>query len=863
MGALTNPESDLRQLLLRAAVIGVWPLLYGGGATVLAAPPITWLPAADEARLLLGVLLGAQATLAALTLAVMVFVLQGISARQDADARVSSEYLRQTRVHIIFWTSLGMVAVTGAVLLAEELGSRGAPVLSGWPGLPNLMLLGVAAFGANLLLSGHLFQRALRFVQPYRWRELRREVNERDVRNAVQVFVRRYRRANTNLEAGEPDLADMFPDPGEGSADEAIRTLLDDALKSMDERRHADLATALDSIKEIVTYAMEELQHAGLGCGPPGSQPEWPPLRELDANLYTFREEVIRRGTREHVRALRSLDYWLLSRGVQRRCGELFTVGLTGHGANYEIASEVGNSEFREVFGDPWLATRDALSDLGGADNVPYMKQIIRQQERLLSSAMHKERPPDFDALVTGFADMFGNIRQLWAFEIRPGPEDSSVQELEQLSRIAMMGLGGRAMTLAASGRLADQRPYADAARSEYVRLEQLTGDIARAITPGIDDTFSWSHWEMEGPSSHTVRAVYPERYPLTFFSVRLLELVTDPMPDLDLHGSAQHVLDWFTTNSEPLLQHVGTDPGTGIARRRELALDALRHAVRKDEATRDWDIVGRELNGNRISDFVAEVYASMFASNTIERLFAHADAFEYRATETGNHPELRRIHGLIAKDSLTDAPHRAFYRDLRLGENVEDEVFEQLGVAMDDSPVIRLPLDSATELLEAIDEALSQLTPRGLVLVLLAGDWTDVLGDLDRASPDGYEPSWSAGLADLGGADTSSRYRGHPIISDRTAGRRRLCIVEPKAWGCFVRAQVEGRRDLLVEIEPISAPRARELLNETPGHFADEPDEASKLRRLQTYVEFRAGDRIGFLVSDPSRARSVVGPDS
>ena len=90
--------------------------------------------------------------------------------------------------------------------------------------------------------------------------------------------------------------------------------------------------------------------------GIPGSQPQWPPLRELGSNLYPFREDVIRRGNREYVFELLRFDYWLLSRGVRRRCGELFTVGLSGYRWNYEIGGRLGNAELRETFRDrTWL----------------------------------------------------------------------------------------------------------------------------------------------------------------------------------------------------------------------------------------------------------------------------------------------------------------------------------------------------------------------------------------------------------------------------------------------------------------------------------------------------------------------------
>ena len=136
------------------------------------------------------------------------------------------------------------------------------------------------------------------------------------------------------------------------------------------------------------------------------------------------------------------------------------------------------------------------------------------------------------------------------------------------------------------------------------------------------------------------------------------------------------------------------------------------------------------------------------------------------------------------------------------------------------------------------------------------------------RGTGSTFSPSWRnripTGISALG------RYRRPigvarrpipwaPIVRGPHDGDRRLYVLEPGTWGCFVRAQVEGDQDLLVEVHPISLERARELLATNPAYFPDEPDEASKLRKLQASVEVRTAARTEFRVTDPSRARRVI----
>ena len=177
---------------------------------------------------LLGPLLGAQAAIAALTLAVTLFVMQGVSNRRDADDRIyRANTSRQSRVQLIFWGSIAAVGLTGAVLLVEEFAATAAPMAEATSGLRNLTLAAVGGFFANLAFAVALFQTALHLAHPDQWRMLRRDVNERDVRDAVQAFLRRHQRVTAAPRARPSRLwPTHFPDPVEGSADEAVRALL-------------------------------------------------------------------------------------------------------------------------------------------------------------------------------------------------------------------------------------------------------------------------------------------------------------------------------------------------------------------------------------------------------------------------------------------------------------------------------------------------------------------------------------------------------------------------------------------------------------------------------------------------------------
>ena len=263
-------------------------------------------------------MLTAQAAIAALTLVVAQFVMQGVSARRDANDQMYNEYVRQSWVKPIFWGSILSVAVGGLVFVAQEFAREIENAADVVPGIENLILFSVISFTASLAFPLLLFQKALLLLLPERWSTIRMTVNECGVRRAVEVFLTRRLRAVASLEASEPDVSATFPDPDEGLADEAIRGLLGDARRAMSEHGLREFKRSLDSIKDLISYAMDEIEGNGIEWSSPGRQPECTPMRGLLRNLYSFREDVIREGNREYVFELLGLDYWLLSTGARK-----------------------------------------------------------------------------------------------------------------------------------------------------------------------------------------------------------------------------------------------------------------------------------------------------------------------------------------------------------------------------------------------------------------------------------------------------------------------------------------------------------------------------------------------------------------
>ena len=831
-------------------------------AVIFLTPAFEKLPEASASGTLLGNLLTAQAAIAALTLAVSLFVMQGTRAREDINDRLYRAYLRRSWVTHIFWNSLLAVLVTGVILLAESIMGESYPT----KGLRNLTLIAILSFVSNLLLSGTLFAKAIHLSHPKQWKNLVQDLYKSDVATATEIFVGRQERAASSLAANEPDITTTFPDPGEGSADEAIQGLLDAARRAMTERRRGELTESLDSIKELVEHAMHELEQRDYTWGDPQAQPNWPPLRELGRNLYAFREQIIRQGDREYLFELLKFNTWLISTGMKRRCGELFKVGLDGYQHNYQISSRMGSPEIHTIIREgPWLMAQGLTLDVEPEQAFPYLQEIIRHHERTLSDAMHSSRFDDFDNLNKEFGNFFRFLRWQWRLDTNPTPEPANLYEtLERNHRIVLMGLAARAATLEEAGRITDMSPYALPARRAYSNPGTLADDLAYAIQSSERLTFSqWTEWDWQdtGREMGQVISVSPEKYPFTFFVIRMMEIITDPKPTINLHGESQRTLDWFTNNSERLERHVIADPGTTVQRRRELVAEALEEAVINDSIQEDLNIIGWNLSEERISDFTSEVYAEEAGTNVVERLFEQEGFLLYLATDDGDTSKARGIHSLVLKAFLAEIPQEARHGYTRLegnryGAELAYDVIHLLRESLEGAPEIETRLDTQEDLLRAVVTAKEELKPSGEIVILQTGDWFDIHSALHREPPEGYKTWWQ--LEEDERVRGIRRYLGHPIIEGPRDGERQLYVVEPSTWGCLIRSQFEDGKDLRVEVNPVTSQRAQELLDRNPSYFQDEPDRDSQMRKLQTCAEVIIEARSKFHVSDSSRARRI-----
>ncbi|MXZ89934.1 MAG: hypothetical protein F4W95_00505 [Chloroflexi bacterium] len=854
-----------RDILLRLALVVPCVVLPIAVLILIRAEPIGALAIDTGSIAFLGALLGAQSAVAALTLAVMLFVMQAVSARRDVDDRVYAEYVRRSWVKPIFWCSIGAVAFTGSVLTVERTVADAGATLHGVPGISNLAILAVVAFTLSLVAPVELFRRALKLTEPEHWQTLRLDVNKREVREAVTAFLGRLQRAVDAHENNEADLSILFPDAGERSADQAVRALLDDARRAMDERRHGELVRSLHSIETLVAYAMDEIEEAGVRWETLGRDAQWPPLWELNSALDSYREEVIRAGNRDYLQQLWGLDYWFVSTGLRRSCRGLAVFGLSGYRKNYQISTRLGNHDFHEAIRDRFLMNLDGFTFEHRPEALTtFMEDVIRHQGNVLYDALrlgatneylwlHRE----FDSILSTTLERWDRDRDVWSLST----ESELSAYLRQQYRIAIMGLAGKAVISSRSGDLADPTPYLDAARAMYDGSEGLDGDVSVAMEVERPISFhQWWDWDTPYHLSARSGSLLLERYPLTCFAVLLMERAEDPTLNLNLHGRSQSVLRWFSDNAEDLEPFVRDTLGVSPQERRDSATEILQRAVRADEIQEDLKIISREISDKRIQDCEESVLRGMQMASSVYKMFEQAGASVRLVEGVIDLPEFGRQQwqgkGFFVDPADGDMMGYATVDGQDWGRSIPKGVIGLLCEELDNSMAMTADLDSVGALCSAVDMAIDDLGTDRDVVIIVAGEW-DYIMLLDASTTAGYESFWQ--LTDADSMVDVGRYRGYPILRGPADGERRLYVIDLSTWGTMVRVPFEGGEDLLFDVKPVTAEWAQELLASNPDVYPEKPDDESKIRKLQTFVDMKAVIRVGFRNTDPTRARRIV----
>ena len=151
----------------------------------------------------------------------------------------------------------------------------------------------------------------------------------------------------------------------------------------------------------------------------------------------------------------------------------------------------------------------------------------------------------------------------------------------------------------------------------------------------------------------------------------------------------------------------------------------------------------------------------------------------------------------------------------------VADDIKGLLCEALDDAPTLGAQLDTPEELLSAFDKAKTALDPVSELVAVLAGDWFDVVVALGSKEHEHFVRASQIPEADRLALVGRVSWP-HLLEGAKFDGERRVYLVEPGLWGCFMRARYEGEQDLRIDIKPVSFRESKGAVGHKPEcHFS------------------------------------------
>ncbi len=413
------------------------------------------------------------------------------------------------------------------------------------------------------------------------------------------------------------------------------------------------------------------------------------------------------------------------------------------------------------------------------------------------------------------------------------------------------MGLAGRALDLAQNGLLNDPQPVLNVVRAAYPTLDHLGPDLVVAVRESRRSEFGWDDWDRRDKPREQMSSIAPHRYPQRFAILRLLELVHSG-GNPQLGGVAAGVRDFARSNAAGLLPFALRSE-TADGERLDRLFKLLDQAVTDEQRSEEEWLIAQPLDPGRVRDFQADVLAARCEADVLKPLFDDAGRFAFVNAPDGVMAEIG-VWGTLPKGPFVPDSGWAALPGRKFAKAFERELHELLeGQLSAGREVICANLRNTEAFLKATRESVAALGAGDLV-VFLAGDWLDVLADLEITVPPGWESGWMRNAERARRRAFEGELDGVPVVRLWISGAPVAYVVDIGGWGCLQLAPVgPDGVELQVSVEAMDVERV-EATVATQGETADGRD-----RRLLQQVLLTITHRTRFVVKDASRARMLL----
>ena len=812
-------------------------------------------PALLRSEASIGAIAAVQGTVTGLSLIALVLAVELARRQEDRDDTVYEIMLRAAWIRPMFTFALAaLLATLGAVALADFSAvyqeSRAANLL-----LCAYLLTG----GVGLALLATVL-RTVRVLRPTGVIEYRFQANDRERREKVAEYISSS--LNEFPKLGPIERLLLPHRPVGLTATERLFAEVDDALQNGLAGRFSG---ALERLQTLIENSANQIASSAVGFQPPG-QPAlgyWFPLDALVGRLGELWRAAFSRQGFDFEQELSSLQYWLVKTGAERRSGELLEIGLRSSMVSYQAAQEArrSNGHTRHAWlnldSSAWWRLRQHSGSGFDPGAELFVRRLIEHLQEYGNMLLRVDDSSSFRDLLAQFRDSFyDEEEQRWMYRVHTEDGHTPLSTFEY-ALMALLALGGRAITLKEQGRLREISPYLDPINE---MIDQFT-PVARYVPAACDERETplrqqWGWWEMDGRDEAGVSFAWiaPEQYPMLPLLLKLLRDGSDePLPALG--GHAQRFIEAWSSHKDVILEVAdieaeATDEAVSWFERR------LETAKEAEEREREDFYLASPLDQGRVAQFLGRLTADRQGDRTLEDSFASAGRLR-RLTEA-EWGESGRLAGAwrLPRAPFVDDPSYLPLRGSGLIRGLENALASQLADVVGDASQTHSSVEPEPDSILAAIDAAAIAVGDGPKLILFSGKWPiDIDAELKtraRSAPES-ELSPHRGRNVLGLAT----YKGNDMLRARGEGAPMAIVLALDGWGWLLRAPMDGE-EFSVRLEEIDSDEALRLASAELPRDADEETRAAKIRELRLLVRVQAEERARFEVDNPEASRII-----
>lgn len=861
-------ESTVRRSLRRAQGrvlgAGVLPgavsiaLVVAGIALSVCIPSGSWLPS-DPGRVV-GPLAQVQGAIAAISLAVMVLIVEAVERREEIVDATYDVFLREAHVR---WVISGVLvstlgtAISFALTQVPSIGNQG-----------NLVVFAAISIIITVLAILHFTLRALIVLRPSQYREFKRKAYLEQMQIGVTAKIKRI-----NEIAASPTASIVSSPAIEMEAEQTMLQKLGDVAVASESTRPDRTEEDIEVLKSAFDHAAKMLMNSSYNNMPKDRR------QDLELPLFTY--------TSRHFSSLWQASY---ASQVYENVRSIYRLHL--HIAH--LARDGSINDLRETVVANAISSYQSGMNWpeGVAHGVGLAWGVVRNHV-WLSMLLHNAHPlvqADAALLRTiseGFQDSAASMVRdghIAAFEqitaqisdlhdslghnrYGDGEFDYKInQPIDDLFhdvRLALAALAGLAILSQKGGYINNARAFVNRVH-EILQNNQNAGEslerLLRVDGSALAQRWSWWDDRNDGSSLPRVRIMRPWQHLVLYFITASLIDGPDARLPRALGGIHRDVVDTLEQHWE-IMCDVANIYGDVREIERERILSIIEAEKSADAHRRQDRIIATPVNAVQSDQYVQEVLQAykqteISSARVVASIFGGAGRVQILRSDDLDAPAESpfRLRGAFkgAFMQITETHYVADPSATRVVEEVEAKRRQMMiKLVVDQAGLVEaIPIDG-DKLYTEISRVLADLQPQFPLFLITGRETGDLRRRLHRARSNIRRPA-SAAL-DRMPPDVEEALQTGEIMASPQIGEPALYVIDIARWGLMRRADI-GDDPLRVEVHAISADRAGELLDTgrvNAGHLSRE----EAMRELQLQVVVEVTQRVDFVVEDPSAA--------